>query len=192
MKRRNYSKPKLALRDIQLAILAQAPPDFDKSKLPFMEQKAREYKPREKNKDGETQFSARLRKEFAQLYRVWKVKLLRNNVGRLQDRHGNYVTYGLGNGSPDNCGWRSITITPDMVGKHIAVFVGAEVKTDSDITDNHDQWQWLKDLHDAGGLAMLINAKHGEMHASNRIMGWRLGDAFDLPEPKRRVDELGV
>jgi hypothetical protein len=31
-------------------------------------------------------------------------------------------------GWPDLCGWESITITPDMVGKKVAVFVGEEVK----------------------------------------------------------------
>lgn len=32
-------------------------------------------------------------------------------------------------GWPDLCGWQTIVITPDMVGKKLAVFKGIEVKT---------------------------------------------------------------
>ena len=31
-------------------------------------------------------------------------------------------------GWPDLCGWVSVTITPDMVGQTVAIFVGEEVK----------------------------------------------------------------
>jgi hypothetical protein len=32
----------------------------------------------------------------------------------------------------DLCGWNEIVVTPDMVGKKIAVFVGAEIKSEHD------------------------------------------------------------
>ena len=32
-------------------------------------------------------------------------------------------------GWPDMCGFKSVTITPDMVGQKVAVFVGEEVKS---------------------------------------------------------------
>lgn len=35
---------------------------------------------------------------------------------------------GMIEGFPDVCGWKSIEITPDMIGKKIAVFVGREFK----------------------------------------------------------------
>jgi len=38
------------------------------------------------------------------------------------------VTFGLAPASPDLIGLVSIEITPDMVGRRVAVFVGAEVK----------------------------------------------------------------
>ena len=51
-------------------------------------------------------------------------KLLRNNVGGLKDSTGRFVAYGLGShggkvlrGPSDLIGWRTITITPDMVGR---------------------------------------------------------------------------
>lgn len=65
------------------------------------------------------------------------LKLWRNNVGVLVDKTGRPVRYGLANDtkeingkikSGDLIGWRSVTVTPDMVGRTIAVFVSRECK----------------------------------------------------------------
>ena len=57
------------------------------------------------------------------------VRLFRNNVGALKDQEGRLVRYGVANpGGSDLIGWRSVEITPDMVGKKIAVFLAIEVK----------------------------------------------------------------
>lgn len=37
--------------------------------------------------------------------------------------------YGMPDGFPDTCGWTSVEITPDMIGKKIAIFTAVEVKT---------------------------------------------------------------
>lgn len=37
--------------------------------------------------------------------------------------------HGLPEGFPDLCGWKSVTITPDMVGQTVAIFQGVEIKT---------------------------------------------------------------
>lgn len=53
--------------------------------------------------------------------------LFRNNVG--QAIYGDArVPYGLTKGASDLIGWHTIEITPDMVGKRIAIFTAAEVK----------------------------------------------------------------
>lgn len=39
------------------------------------------------------------------------------------------VKFGLVKGSCDLIGWHSVTVTPDMVGQTVAVFVGIEVKS---------------------------------------------------------------
>jgi hypothetical protein len=57
------------------------------------------------------------------------VRLFRNNVGKLQDRRGTWVAYGLHEGSPDLVGWTTIEVTPEMVGCRLAVFVGVEAKS---------------------------------------------------------------
>jgi hypothetical protein len=63
--------------------------------------------------------------------------LWRNNVGALKDERGRVVRFGLGNDSAalnkrikssDLIGWRRVTVTPDMVGGHIAQFVCREIK----------------------------------------------------------------
>jgi hypothetical protein len=56
-------------------------------------------------------------------------RLFRNNTGTLRDQHGRPVQFGLCKGSADLIGYRSITITPDMVGQQVAVFTSIEVKT---------------------------------------------------------------
>lgn len=67
----------------------------------------------------------------------WKARLMRNNTGVLKDQSGRPVRFGLGNESPkinkiyktgDYVGWFPVTITPEMVGKTIAVFANIEVK----------------------------------------------------------------
>ena len=56
------------------------------------------------------------------------VRIFRNNVGMLQDINGKYVRYGLATGSSDLIGFKSVKITPDMVGQYVAIFVAAEGK----------------------------------------------------------------
>jgi len=167
---RKRSRP--PLREIQQALLMFAPPEGLKNPPSFMDKKAREYKKREKNKNGETPFSARLRKELKQLYGHFKVMLFRNNVGKTQDNYGNWIIYGLCNGSSDNIGWRSMTITEEMLGKRVAVFVAAEAKTNSDEAEEHQE-EFLQQVREAGGIAVVINAARGEKAAIDQIMNWK-------------------
>lgn len=58
---------------------------------------------------------------------------------------------GLCKGSSDLIGWRSITITPDMVGQQIAVFCAVEVK-DGRGRPTKEQVHFINTLIKAGGL----------------------------------------
>jgi hypothetical protein len=51
-----------------------------------------------------------------------QTRLFRNNTGTLRDQHGRPVSFGLCKGSADLIGYRTITITPEMVGQQVAVF----------------------------------------------------------------------
>ena len=79
-------------------------------------------------------------------------RLFRNQVGSLPDpRTGRLVTFGLAKGSADLIGWRTITITPDMVGQRIAVFTSIEVKTERGRI-RPEQQAWLGCVQAAGGI----------------------------------------
>ena len=62
------------------------------------------------------------------------------------------MQFGLCKGSADLIGWRTITITPDMVGQQVAVFTSIEVKTPTGRV-RPEQQQWLKAVQAAGGVA---------------------------------------
>ena len=79
------------------------------------------------------------------------VRLFRNNTGALLDMQGRLVKFGLCKGSSDLIGFRSITITPDMVGQKIAVFSAIEVKDKGKATV--DQRNFINIINNAGGYA---------------------------------------
>jgi hypothetical protein len=79
-------------------------------------------------------------------------RLFRNNTGTLRDQNGRPVSFGLARGSADLIGWRTVTITPDMVGQQVAVFTSIEVKTATGRL-RPEQQQWLDAVQAAGGIA---------------------------------------
>lgn len=93
------------------------------------------------------------------------VRLFRNNIGaawlgrerRLEDGSiiildPTRVVYGLCPGSSDRIGWKSVTVTPDMVGKKVAVFVALEIKTGAGrLTEN--QTNFITAVNASGGIA---------------------------------------
>ena len=81
-----------------------------------------------------------------------QTRLFRKNCGVLRDRRGVPVSYGLQPGSADLIGWRTVTITPEMVGQQVAVFLSIEVKTATGRL-RPEQRQWLDAVQSAGGIA---------------------------------------
>lgn len=79
-------------------------------------------------------------------------RLFRNNTGTLRDQHGRPVQFGLCKGSADLIGWRTVTVTPEMVGQRVAVFLSIEVKTPTGRL-RPEQQQWLEAVQAAGGIA---------------------------------------
>ena len=79
-------------------------------------------------------------------------RLFRNNTGTLRDQHGRPVSFGLCKGSADLIGWRTVMITPEMVGQQVAVFTSIEVKTPAGRV-KPEQQQWLDAVQAAGGIA---------------------------------------
>ena len=79
-------------------------------------------------------------------------RLWRNNVGRLQDQHGRMVTFGLCPGSSDLIGYRTVTVTPEMVGQELAVFTAVEVKSATGRATK-EQTAFIEHVRQAGGRA---------------------------------------
>ena len=85
-------------------------------------------------------------------------RLFRNQVGQLPDpRTGRPVQFGLARGSADLIGWRTVTITPDMVGRRIAIFTSLEIKTPTGRL-TPAQHNWLGAVRGAGGIAGVVRS----------------------------------
>lgn len=75
-------------------------------------------------------------------------------------------------GSPDWIGWESVTVTPDMVGRKVAVFVGLESKRAKGGVVSEEQEAFLLRLKDDGGISGVVrNAEDAEA----ALERWRNG-----------------
>jgi hypothetical protein len=79
------------------------------------------------------------------------IRLFRNNVGAAAAK-GRFIRYGLHRGSSDLIGFKSVHVTPDMVGKTVAVFLSIETKRPGQRPKPH-QFLWLSFVKTSGGIA---------------------------------------
>lgn len=92
-------------------------------------------------------------------------RLFRNNVGqawvgksqRMRDGsvlidNARPLHAGLCEGSSDLIGWRSIVVTPELVGRRLAVFLALEAKTGAGRLNKH-QLAFIAAVERAGGVA---------------------------------------
>ena len=86
------------------------------------------------------------------LGRIKNLRLFRNETGQLPDpRTDRWVQFGLAKGSSDLIGFKTIEVTPDMIGQKLAVFTSIEVKTaKGKLTPM--QHNWLSCVRKAGGI----------------------------------------
>lgn len=112
--------------------------------------------------------------EIQQLIQIEAAKygctLMRNNSGSLKDETGRLVRYGLGHTSPnqafkssDLIGITEVTVTPDMVGKKVAIFSCVEVKKEDWKTNYNDtrenyQRNFIQWVNSKGGIALMTNS----------------------------------
>ena len=91
------------------------------------------------------------------------VRLFRNQVGQLPDpRTGRPVQFGLARGSADLVGWKTIEVTPDMVGQRLAIFTSIEVKTPTGRA-TPAQKTWMDVVEKAGGIAGIARSADDAM-----------------------------
>lgn len=87
------------------------------------------------------------------------VRLWRNNSGKLPDpRTGRWVQFGVASpGGSDLIGYRSVVITPDMVGQKVAVFTAIEIKTPTGRATPAQQ-HFIDHIRQAGGIAAIVRS----------------------------------
>lgn len=88
--------------------------------------------------------------------------VFRNNVGVAKYPDGSRVRYGLCPGSSDIIGWTPVTITPDMVGRTVAVFTAVEVKTEYGRT-TAKQENFIARVREAGGRAIIVRGEYNSL-----------------------------
>jgi hypothetical protein len=89
---------------------------------------------------------------------AWMGKVIKRTADMIVIQNPRPVQFGLHPGSADLIGWRSVTITPDMVGKRLAVFTSVEVKTPAGKL-RPDQANWQAQVEEAGGIAIVARSE---------------------------------
>lgn len=94
-------------------------------------------------------------------------RLFRNTTGRYRlalpdcprcQATGRVIASGLCVGSPDLVGWVPVTVTPEMVGRQLAVFVGLEAKRPTGGRVSTEQAAFIQALAAAGGVAAVVRS----------------------------------
>lgn len=97
--------------------------------------------------------------------RVFRVNTGLAWVGRVVKHVGRMVTLanaqpmraGLTNGGSDIIGWTSVTVTPEMVGRKLAVFTAVEAKAERGSVTG-EQRDFLAAVSRAGGIAVVARS----------------------------------
>jgi hypothetical protein len=73
-------------------------------------------------------------------------------------RNHRRIPFGLLDGSHDLIGWKTVTITPDMVGRRLAIFTSIETKSETG-TIRPTQKLWLDAVVQAGGISGIARSR---------------------------------
>lgn len=98
------------------------------------------------------------------------VVTFRNHVGVIKDENGVVHRFGLCKGSSDLVGWKTIVITPDMIGRDVAVFLAIEVKTSTG-RPSKEQRFFIDAVQEAGGISGIARSDEEALEIVNRVPG---------------------
>lgn len=106
-----------------------------------------------------------MKKQMISLSKLGNVRVFRNNVGTgwqgkivkndgkiLIMQNPRIVHFGLCEGSSDIIGFKTVTITEDMVGKKVAIFVAIESKTKTGKVSENQQ-NFINFVNRSGGIS---------------------------------------
>lgn len=95
---------------------------------------------------------------------------VRLNPGDVVVRSARPLHAGLMKGSGDGIGWSTITVTPGMVGRQIAVFTSAETKTAAGRVRTEQQ-TWHENVQKAGGISAIVREPDDLRYAVEAFKG---------------------
>lgn len=84
-------------------------------------------------------------------------KLVFEEAGRIILEFARRIAFGLIEGSGDLIGWKKVVITPDMVGKTVAVFLSCEMKTKNG-RSSKEQINWAEQVTLSGGISQVMRS----------------------------------
>lgn len=87
----------------------------------------------------------------------WVGRLIRQQAGTVELAAARPLHAGLCEGSSDLIGWRTVEVTPDMVGQRLAVFTAIEVKSETG-RPTPEQMKFLDAVRNAGGIACVARS----------------------------------
>jgi hypothetical protein len=87
----------------------------------------------------------------------WVGRILRQEPGLITLSNPRALHAGLCKGSSDVIGWQPVTITADMVGRQLAVFVALELKTPG-VATTTEQAAFVKAVRSAGGVGEVVRS----------------------------------
>ena len=85
----------------------------------------------------------------------WSGELIRKKEGNVHLANARPLHAGLFKGSSDLIGWTVVTVTPEMVGRKVAVFTSLEVKTGT-LKATKEQSNWIQKVRESGGIAGVV------------------------------------
>jgi hypothetical protein len=90
----------------------------------------------------------------------------RHASGTITIENARPIKFGLCPGSSDLIGWTTIQITPEMVGRSVAVFTAIEVKSATGRASKK-QKNFIKRIHDCGGIAGIARSLDDAVNVVN-------------------------
>ncbi len=99
-------------------------------------------------------------------------RVFRNQTGKYKLEDGRWLASGLCDGASDLIGWNTVIVTPDMVGKPVAIFTAVEVKTPGAKTPAkrlEQQQNFITAVRGAGGIAFFTSYEAEAVAALERM-----------------------
>lgn len=95
---------------------------------------------------------------------AWLGKNFTVRKGKLVEGQAYRIRYGLAPGSSDLIGLQSVLITPEMVGRRVAIFAAIEVKSERGAPSD-EQSKFLDVVMELGGIACIARSPQDALEA---------------------------